>query len=724
MPSVQDVLVATHDLWGELAMQQPNGPSYAFFEKLLPPLRYVDCQFRDYPIALSAPLAPQKARLISNGSGVNLPNGVKSRNWYDFPLGVAFQLGDNNENFGAETSRLQGPTYDHGYLPIVQTQYKIGSATIAEEAFVPVDAPFAEHGGILIRFSQTTGDTPTPINLALSAPDAISPHDQTWQDAAGHMLLQLGDGWTSDVAGKRAAATLKPHESLLLAVFSTPSDAASIRKLDEPAYQSLRSSCMATWDQWIMRCALFDVPETIVNRAWKSTIIANLMMAAGDQMSYSSGNVYQRLYEAESGDALRPLLVFGLTDTAKQLSDPLLRYMQKGLGFHDDAFRVQLLAHVYWITRDADFVRSRRDLWQPAIDRILSKREKDTGLLPKENYCGDINTQVYSLNSNANGWRALRDMAAVLRDLGENEESAKLIASAAEFRTAILDALKKSERSDVQPTFIPIALFGAEKPYDKLTDTKLGSYWDLMIPYVLGSEVLDDERTDAALGYLQTHGGLCMGMIRFHQHTGLFANENALDDLYTLRYTQTLLRRDDVDHALISFYGKLAQGFTRDTFIDGEGTGLLPLDPNGRPMYLPPNSAANGFFLTILRELMIQDFDADKDGAPETLRLLFATPRTWLEDGKTIRIERAPTAFGPISLVVHSDLSHNKVRIDITPPSHDAKSIKLRVRLPDGWNATAATAGNEQLKLDANGTVDLPLRHDPFNVQFETARQR
>ncbi|HTL30598.1 MAG TPA: hypothetical protein VL282_15310, partial [Tepidisphaeraceae bacterium] len=77
LPTVEEALNATRDVWGELAIRQPNGPSYAFFEQLLPPLRYVDCTFRYYPIALAAPRGMQKARFVSNGSGVNLPHGLK-----------------------------------------------------------------------------------------------------------------------------------------------------------------------------------------------------------------------------------------------------------------------------------------------------------------------------------------------------------------------------------------------------------------------------------------------------------------------------------------------------------------------------------------------------------------------------------------------------------------------------------------------------------------------
>src|ERR1035437_6333298 len=65
LPTLDEALAAKQDVWGLAALRQPNGPSYEFFEKLLPPLRYVNAKFRHYPIVLSAPNAAQKARLTA-----------------------------------------------------------------------------------------------------------------------------------------------------------------------------------------------------------------------------------------------------------------------------------------------------------------------------------------------------------------------------------------------------------------------------------------------------------------------------------------------------------------------------------------------------------------------------------------------------------------------------------------------------------------------------------
>ena len=99
LPTVQEMIDARTDVWGDASMKQPNGASYEFFQDLLPPLRWVNAEFRHYPIELSAPCAPQKVRLVSNGSAVNaLAN--KPPMWFEQGVPVKFSVGDPDEPFG------------------------------------------------------------------------------------------------------------------------------------------------------------------------------------------------------------------------------------------------------------------------------------------------------------------------------------------------------------------------------------------------------------------------------------------------------------------------------------------------------------------------------------------------------------------------------------------------------------------------------------------------
>src|SRR5437667_5270663 len=68
IPSLNEMTAAETDVWAEAALKQPGGPSYEFFAKLIPPLRYVDANFRCYPIVLCAPSNKTKSRLVSDGS--------------------------------------------------------------------------------------------------------------------------------------------------------------------------------------------------------------------------------------------------------------------------------------------------------------------------------------------------------------------------------------------------------------------------------------------------------------------------------------------------------------------------------------------------------------------------------------------------------------------------------------------------------------------------------
>jgi hypothetical protein len=723
LPTLDEVLASKQDLWGLAAMRQPNGPSYEFFAGLLPPLRYVNARFRHYPIVLCAPGSLSKARLASNGSAINALAALNT--WKEVGVPVSFYVSEAERPFGEDLNQLDGPRYDRGYLPIVQMGYRQGDFICAQETFASVDPLLAKHAVLLTRFAaqNTKGGV---ISARIGGKTPLRFIANTIQDDKGQVWLWCDKHWSWDAAKQRLTATLSARSEALLAVATVPMDAAAVPPLAAAVYQAQKKKCAAEWEALLANCTHVEVPEPVVNDAFKSVVCGSFMLLKGDHMNYSAGNSYEQMYEAESGDVVRSLMLWGAKD-ARRMIPPLLEYGQdSGLQFHDAAFKLQLLAHYYWLTRDAGFVREQKPRWLSAARKLIESRESASGLLPREHYCGDIAVNAYSLNSDANGWRGLRDIAAVLEDIGDPAEAQPIREAAAALRQATLAAVEKSEQRNVMPPFIPIALLGEEPAYDVLTASRLGSYWNLMIPYVLGSDLFPcgSERQTWILRYLQEHGGVCMGMIRFDQHSGLFANVDGVDDIYTMRYVDALLQRDEPERALVSFYGKLAQGMTPGTFIAAEGTGLRPLDQFGRPMYLPPTSSSGAFFLWMYRQMLVQDYDLNHDGRPDTLRLLFATPRRWLEDGKSIRVDNAPTAFGPVSLRVRSRLSRGEVIAEVSLPERNAaKQSLLRIRVPERWRVTSASAGAVRLPVDEQGTADISALRGKQTVRFQVVKR-
>jgi hypothetical protein len=531
------------------------------------------------------------------------------------------------------------------------------------------------------------------------------------------MVAAFDSKWSWNKFRSTLMTYLDKGQSATIAVLTKPAEGASPlgQRLDPQLYDQQRALVTKTWNDLLARGMQLNIPEEYVQSAWRGALVGNFICLTVDEMRYSAGTQYARLYIGEGGDTVRTMALYGKVPGAQRLMVPIFKFTRKGLEFHQAAFKLQMLAHVYFLTRDKQWLLDHRDLWEKEISVILSGREKSTGMLPREKYCGDIDTRVYSLNSNANCWRGLRDMSVVLNEIGDTARASQLAPIGAEYRQIILDAIDKAKRRDVSPPFLPVALSGEEEPHNPIPETRIGGYWNLMINYILASGVFryDSQTADETLKYLQTKNGLCMGMTRVSYGKSFWVGTQKMNDLYGMRYALLLLQRDEPDRALVSFYGKLAHGFTRDTFISGEGHSIGPVDQWGRQFYLPPNSAGNANFLQQLRYLLVQDYDLNDDGSPETLRLLFATPRRWLEDGKTIEVKNAPTAFGELSLSVKSQLKDGNVLIDLNLPANAPEKTLLRLRLPDGYHIQVPKVGKFRVISD---TIDLTGLTGPMSI--------
>ncbi len=704
----QEVIASKTDLWGEAALREPGGPSYEFFAKLLPPLRYVDAPYKQYPIVLAAPRSLVKGKIASNGSFIN---PLARRAIWTGEAGIPWQVmvGNRLIPFGDNLQKLDGPRYADGYLPIVELEYGDRDGTYRQEIFAATDPELAAIGAMFVKLDFPARDSGR-INLDMERGDELltgGAKQHVVLDVNKRVLLAYDNNFEWRTARSSLMSKEKHEATAYAIVFTQPADVAHIKSASKELYENERQQCAQTWNKLLSLGTNVQVPEPYVNNAWRSLLVGTYMIYAGEQLNYSAGNQYARKYAHESGETMRSLLLWGHEKDAGEAIPPILKYRRKNIEFHDDGYKLEGVADYYFVTRDAELVRDTRNLWQPAIDHIVKSLDPQTGLLPREKYCSDIDTPVISINANANCWRGLRDMGLLLAEMGEKEGAEKLAKTAADYRKTILATIEKALNRNVDPPFLPIAV-GEEDVHDPITDTRLGSYWNLVIPQVLFSGVFPatSKTADDILRYIQTRGGLCMGMVRVQSARGFWMNVLNIDDLYTTRYALALLERDEPDRALVSFYGKLSQGMTRDTFIDGEASSIIPVDAVGRQFYLPPNSTANASFLLQLRYLLVQDYDTDDDGSPDTLRLCFATPRRWLEDGKEIVVERAPTRFGKVSFRVKSDLKHNRVTADVDLPARAAARTLLRLRLPG--NARIESAN---LPIVGNDTVDLTNQH-------------
>ncbi|HZM03504.1 MAG TPA: hypothetical protein VFC44_10795 [Candidatus Saccharimonadales bacterium] len=718
-PSLNEAINSKEDLWGDAAMRQPDGPSLEFFRSLLPPLHYVNADFRHYPIILSGPRALHKSRFASNGSGINMRANTSA--WNEIGTPILFRVGNDEQAYGEFLDHLEGPKWEEGFLPIVQLTYQHADGVYAQETFASVNPIYASNAISLTRFHYS-GSQAGRMAVLIETSEPLQAESHRILNQRGEVLLWFEGPWKWHPARRVLVAAMTNGAELGVAVATPPAQADTPSPLASNGFARERKNCIDTWQSLLRGGMSVEVPEPEVNNAWRALIIANFSLIHGDRIFYSAGNAYERLYEQEGSAAALALLAYGFEDVTRRLLLSLLDFTRKGLEYHQAGHKLDDVCRFYWQTRDAGFVRSIRPQWEQEVKRLAGHRSPTNGLYPREQYCGDIPTPVFSLNSNAKGWRALRDTAALLEEIGDQREADRLQTIAVDFRKNIMRAITNSIDTKLDPPFVPNALLHEEQPYDVITKTRMGSYWNLMANNILGTEIFGSgsELEGGMLRYFQEHGGLCMGLVRARAWPAFWVGVANLNPLYGWYYVRTLLRRDEPDRALVSFYGMLAAGLTPDTFTCGEACALEPVDRWGRQYYLPPNSAGNAFWLEMFRNLLVQDWDLNDDGRPDTLRLLFATPKRWLADGQTITVERAPTAFGPVSMRVQSKLRQGAVIAEVDLPQRNPpRQTQLRARLPDGWRVTSASVAGHAVPVDEHGTADLSSLTGKVILEFK-----
>ena len=173
----------------------------------------------------------------------------------------------------------------------------------------------------------------------------------------------------------------------------------------------------------------------------------------------------------------------------------------------------------------------------------------------------------------------------------------------------------------------------------------------------------DDPRVGASLSEVrQRHGGgFCEGTIRW---TG--SKEPAIHPYLSSYTTMASLIRGEHDQFVEEFYWYLLHSTATHAFPEGIFYGRRFAWSDTIPH---ATGAANFAFL--LRHALIHE-------QGDELHLLLGTPDWWLEKGRGVTVENAPTHFGPMSLRIRGTASGVEVKLD-PPRRQPAKRIVLHL---------------------------------------------
>jgi hypothetical protein len=720
--SISHAVASGSDVLGNRLLQQPGGPTYAAAKRLLTPLSRA-LQWNARPLTASGSYyLPFSFDFTPNGDAVfalHVADGSQIVTRHVGGPSLTIDVGAaGKERYGSCASRLAPAKLAEGWLPILQTAYtdsggvryqqesfagraygKYGARSVISFVRLTVDATQATHGATvrLVPWKR----------LAHTAPDRLADAGQT------RLIVSTGAQFVDGVARYRIPPGART--TIYAEWLNAPSDAQYVHATAK-TYDVARATVIKFWDAQLAQGATIQVPDPTVQNALQG--IVTQLVAYG--WRYSIGNPYEELSYEESLDAAEVAAELGYSAVAKSIVNFALERMRvRPIRFN--AFRgahiLYSAATYYRLTDDKGFLRAATPELEVLVQRIASRREK-SGLLAPEALSTDLeNHFVHSVSGEI---EAIEGLYAIARAWGPTADGKRARSLAQTLDRGLAPKLKRASTNLKDGSlFVPDQL--PQKPFKQLTATRDGSYWNLVMPEAFGSGWFapGTATSRGIMRYLLQHGSRFLGVPRTSAQT-VYGRETGagLAQVYGLGISRFLADNDQPDQLDLTLYGMLAAGMTANTYVSGEAVSVLPVhSAYERSMFMPPNTGANASFLGTLRELLVHE-RRGAQGAPAGLDLAFSTPRAWLEDGKQIVVQDAPTSFGKVSFTLARSGSTIDGSLVVPAGSH----ARLRLRVPAGERVTRVVVGSASLPVDSAGTVDLGSEHGSLSLSATVSR--
>jgi hypothetical protein len=681
---IERALRAGRDVWGDALLSRPGGPTYEGARRYLPPLFLAYGRGRKPLTDSGVHYLPFGQPLGAQGAGsvaLHVADGGQILSQRADGRRLTVFVGPRGrERYGSCLARLAEPRLLEGYLPVLETSY--------------VDAA----GGRYRQQSFTLRDPGTRRALSFVRLDADT---QSSTAATTSVRLQAS-------AATPLAVAIPPGETQT--VFAAwELGAASVRMVDEAAFEGALSSLVEYWTGRLGEGWSIDVPDRRVLDAARALAIQNLLLT----WRYSIGNPYEQFSFPEGVDVAQVLAELGFDDVSAAILRTSLTRRPTPYANWKMGEKLLGAATHFRLFRDRAFLRSVTPALQGYVRALGRQIDAGAGgLLPRERYSSDIPDQVYGLHSQAVVWQGLTWIGQAWAATGNRQLARRCRELAGRLRAGLDRAVRASQRRLQDGSlFVPVRLLDDERAYDSLTESRSASYWNLVMPYALASGIFrpGGPQAEGVLRYMLRHGSRLLGIVR----AGAYAlyddpvfPTSGTDQVYGINVARFLAANDEPDQLVLSLYGTLAAAMAPGTFVSGEGATVAPLAGRfHRSMYLPPNGASNAAFLETLRVMLVYETTA-ANGAPEGLRLAFATPRPWLAPGSSIAVRNVPTSFGPVSYAIEAGAGALRVTLEL-PARGSPREIALRLRLPGGARIAGVRLDGRPWRRFGPESVDL-----------------
>jgi len=458
-----------------------------------------------------------------------------------------------------------------------------------------------------------------------------------------------------------------------------------------------------TEDFWqgIMKAgARIEVPCRKATDALLAAHVCQLI--ASDRGEIHAGeNFYDKFYPRDGAYQVTELEEAGLIEPARQAMECFLKCQSPDGRFHGDGNQfgqldangqtTWILWRHYKITGDRRFLQRaypcmlRAMRWTMKARRRAPADSPFAGVLPAAPSDGEFlwDGKHHVVGYDLWNLRGMLCTADTARILGKEADQEQLRAEAKLYRAAIDAAWKRTGVAHFPPSW-----------------EGRGAHWgntETLWPTELFAR--DDPRVAALIRHVREDfaGGFIEGTIQWKGK----GNVDAIHPYMGAYTTMADLVRGRHEQVVEDFYWYLLHTTASHAFPEGiyYQTRIAWHDT------IPHVTGASNYAI-MFRHMLIHE-------TGDQLHLLNAVPDWWLADGKEIRVERAPTHFGPISFTVRGTAAG--VRLEFTGPKRQPPERvvlhlpKSRPLLDSPEGVQVAVRGDQKKRWDFPTVVKLYL---------------
>ncbi len=482
------------------------------------------------------------------------------------------------------------------------------------------------------------------------------------QTEAKVSVVQTGKGTSATHAHAWSLAPGASAQGVVRLPFAPLQDAAALAKADGQAWQTWLDRTIDFWQEMIAGAARIEVPCRKANEALLAAHVCQLI--ANDHGVLKGGEgFYDEFYIRDGAYQVMELEEAGLSNAARKAVDHYLkcqladgRFESQKDQFDANGQALWVLGQHYKITGDRAWLEKaypqmrRASEWAKRARRQAPADSPFAGLLPVAPADGEflwdgkhhiVGYDIWNLR----GMVCTADAARVLGKAAEHEEWTK---EAEAYRAAIDAACKRVGVAHFPPSW-----------------EKDGTHWgntETLWPTELFPR--DDPRVAAMIHHARkVHGGgFLEGTIRW------LGTQGAIHPYMSAYTTMASLARGEDEQVAEDFYWYLLHSTAAHAFPEG----IYYKRRFAWSDTIPHVTGAANYAL-MLRHMLVHE-------RGDELHLLMAVPDGWLAEGKEIRVEKAPTHFGPMDLRVRGTAAG--VEVELKPPARTPPK-KTVLHLPE-----------------------------------------